>query len=55
MGISIRENLKLKDGFLNNSEEYQLKIVEKIRKYQPEIVLANAIDDRHPIMQKLQS
>ena len=48
MGISVRENLKLKDGFLNNSEEYQLKIVEKIRKYRPEIILANAIDDRHP-------
>ena len=42
------EFLKLKDGFLHNSEEYQLKIVEKIRKYRPEIVLANAIDDRHP-------
>lgn len=48
LGISSRENLKLKDGFLNNSEDYQLKIVEKIRKYKPEIVLANAIDDRHP-------
>ena len=48
LGISARENLKLKDGFLNNSEEYQLKIVKMIRKYQPEIVLANAIDDRHP-------
>lgn len=48
LGISARENLKLKDGFLTNSEEYQLKIVEKIRKYRPEIVLANAIDDRHP-------
>ena len=48
LGISSRENLKLKDGFLNNSEYYQLKIVEKIRKYRPEIVLANAIDDRHP-------
>jgi len=48
LGISSRENLKLKDGFLNNSEDYQRKIVEKIRKYKPEIVLANAIDDRHP-------
>ena len=38
----------MKDGFLINSEEYQLKIVEMIRKYQPEIVLCNAIDDRHP-------
>lgn len=48
LGVVARENLKMKDGFLNNSEEYQLKIVEKIRKYKPEIVLANAIDDRHP-------
>ena len=48
LGISARENLKLKDGFLTNSELYQIKIVEKIRKYRPEIVLANAIDDRHP-------
>ncbi len=48
LGISERENLKMKDGFLNNSELYQIKIVEKIRKYQPEIVFANAIDDRHP-------
>ena len=48
LGISARENLKLKDGFLNNIEEYQMKVVKMIRKYQPEIVLANAIDDRHP-------
>ncbi|MCG2792367.1 MAG: bacillithiol biosynthesis deacetylase BshB1 [Weeksellaceae bacterium] len=48
LGISARENLKMKDGFIANSEEYQLKIVQMIRKYRPEIVLANAIDDRHP-------
>lgn len=48
LGISARENLKMKDGFLINSEEYQLEIVKVIRKYQPEIVLCNAIDDRHP-------
>lgn len=48
LGISARENLKMKDGFLTNSEEHQLQIVKIIRKYQPEIVLANAIDDRHP-------
>ena len=48
LGVSARENLKMKDGFLQNSEEYQMMIVEMIRKYQPEIVLANAIDDRHP-------
>lgn len=48
LGISARENLKMKDGFIQNSEEYQMKIVTMIRKYQPEIVLSNAIDDRHP-------
>lgn len=48
LGVSARENLGMKDGFLVNSEEYQLMIVKMVRKYQPEIVLANAIDDRHP-------
>lgn len=48
LGVSARENLGMKDGFLVNSEEYQLSIVKMIRKYRPEIVLANAIDDRHP-------
>ncbi|WP_175621751.1 bacillithiol biosynthesis deacetylase BshB1 [Chryseobacterium schmidteae] len=46
--VAARENLGLKDGFLVNSEEYQMEIVKMIRKYRPEIVLANAIDDRHP-------
>lgn len=48
LGISARENLEMKDGFLQNSEEYQMRIVKMIRKYRPEIVLANATDDRHP-------
>ena len=48
LGFSDRVNLKMKDGFLQNSEEYQMQIVRMIRKYQPEIVFANAIDDRHP-------
>ncbi|WP_419869723.1 bacillithiol biosynthesis deacetylase BshB1 [Chryseobacterium sp. CT-SW4] len=48
LGVSARENLGMKDGFLVNSEDYQMRIVEMIRKYRPEIVLANAIDDRHP-------
>lgn len=38
----------MKDGFLQNSEDYQMRIVKMIRKYKPEIVFANAIDDRHP-------
>lgn len=47
-GYVNRENLKMKDGFLVNSEEYQMQIVKIIRKYRPEIVFSNAIDDRHP-------
>ena len=48
MGYVSRENLKMKDGFLVNSEQYQMQIVKMIRKYQPEMVFANSIDDRHP-------
>ena len=48
LGLSARENLEMRDGFLLHSEEYQLRIVKMIRKYRPEIVLCNAVDDRHP-------
>ena len=48
MGIHIRENLGMKDGFFMNTPENQLLIIQKIRQYQPDIVLANAIYDRHP-------
>ncbi len=47
LGISIRENLDMRDGFFINDEVHQMKVVEKIRKYQPEIVICNAIQDRH--------
>ncbi|RCS27092.1 bacillithiol biosynthesis deacetylase BshB1 [Polaribacter sp. WD7] len=47
LGVSVRENLAFADGFFTNDKEHQLKIIEKIRKYQPEIVLCNAVDDRH--------
>lgn len=47
LGVSIRENLDMRDGFFVNDEAHQLKIIEMIRKYQPEIVICNAIDDRH--------
>jgi bacillithiol biosynthesis deacetylase BshB1 len=46
--VSARENLGLRDGFFQKSEEEKLKVVAAIRKYQPEIILANAIYDRHP-------
>jgi N-acetylglucosamine malate deacetylase 1 len=48
LGLSSRANLNLRDGFFKNDEEHQLKLIQVIRKYQPEIVLANAIHDRHP-------
>lgn len=47
LGVSVRENLDMRDGFFVNDEAHQLKIIKMIRKYQPEIVLCNAIDDRH--------
>ncbi len=47
MGISIRENLGLRDGFYQNDQQSQLAVISSIRKYRPEIVLANAIYDRH--------
>jgi bacillithiol biosynthesis deacetylase BshB1 len=48
IGLHARENLGIRDGFFQNDEETQLKLIEVIRKYQPEIVLANALEDRHP-------
>lgn len=48
LGLSVRENLNLPDGFFRQDKESLLKVVEKIRQYQPEMVLTNAISDRHP-------
>src|SRR5690606_9071126 len=48
MGLAVRDNLGLADGFFQNERAEQLAIITAIRKYQPDIVLANAIDDRHP-------
>ncbi|HIY75046.1 MAG TPA: bacillithiol biosynthesis deacetylase BshB1 [Candidatus Sphingobacterium stercorigallinarum] len=48
LGVAVRENLRLRDGFFKNSEEEQLAIIRTIRKYQPEIVVTNAWEDRHP-------
>lgn len=47
MGLSARENLGFRDGFFKNDEDHQLALIRMIRKYRPEIVLANAVDDRH--------
>jgi bacillithiol biosynthesis deacetylase BshB1 len=48
LGIHIRENLGFRDGFFEIDEVHLLKVVEVIRKYQPNIILANAASDRHP-------
>jgi N-acetylglucosamine malate deacetylase 1 len=46
--LSVRENLAIPDGFFENSRPHQLKVIEAIRKYQPEIIITNAYHDRHP-------
>ena len=48
IGVAARENLKFRDGFFINDEAHQLKMIQAIRKYQPEIVFGNVLDDRHP-------
>lgn len=48
MGVRFRENLQLADGFFEVNEENKRKVVEQIRRFQPTIVLANAMSDRHP-------
>lgn len=47
LGVEVRENMKFRDGFFVNDEEHQMKLIEVIRKYQPEIVICNAVEDRH--------
>ena len=48
LGVDIRENLGMADGFFQNDEAHQLKIISSLRTYQPEIVFCNAPSDRHP-------
>jgi len=48
MGVLVRDNLAMADGFFQNDKAHQLQIIKILRKYQPEIVLANALNDRHP-------
>ena len=46
--LAVRENLRFRDGFFKNNEEHQLEVIKKIRKFKPEIVITNAVTDRHP-------
>lgn len=47
LGVKFRENLQMADGFFVNDKAHKLQIIQKIRQYQPEIVLTNALEDRH--------
>lgn len=47
LGVKYRENLRFRDGFFVNDEKHQMEVIKMIRKYQPEIVLCNAVQDRH--------
>ena len=47
LGVSVRENLGLRDGFFKNDEPHQLDIIKILRKYRPNVVLCNAQTDRH--------
>jgi len=47
LNLSLRENLGFRDGFFLNDEKNKLKIINKIRQYQPDIVFCNAKEDRH--------
>lgn len=47
LGITLRINMEFSDGFFLNDKKHQIELIKMIRKYQPDIVLCNAIDDRH--------
>jgi bacillithiol biosynthesis deacetylase BshB1 len=47
LGVSFRKNLGFRDGFFVNDEAHQLEVIRLLRLHQPEVVLCNAIDDRH--------
>lgn len=48
LGVHMRENLKMRDGFFRNDEAHQMQLIQALRTYQPEIVIANILNDRHP-------
>ncbi|MDN5210489.1 bacillithiol biosynthesis deacetylase BshB1 [Fulvivirgaceae bacterium BMA12] len=48
LGLSVRINLGFEDIYFKNDKEHQLEVVKMIRKFQPDVVLANAVEDRHP-------
>ncbi|WP_421807427.1 bacillithiol biosynthesis deacetylase BshB1 [Flagellimonas sp.] len=47
LGVAVRENMEFADGFFVNNKEHQLELIKIIRKYRPDIVICNAVEDRH--------
>lgn len=47
LGVTLRTNMEFADGFFVNDKRHQIELIKMIRKFQPDIVLCNAIDDRH--------
>lgn len=48
MGLAVRENAGMRDGFFVNDEAHRLQLIRYIRRWRPELVIANALEDRHP-------
>lgn len=48
MGVSVRENLGMKDGFVTNNEDSRMRVISMIRHYRPEVIFCNSVSDRHP-------
>ena len=47
LGVSVRTNMEFADGFFVNDQDHQLELIKMIRLYRPEIVICNAVEDRH--------
>ncbi|WP_420399410.1 bacillithiol biosynthesis deacetylase BshB1 [Flagellimonas sp.] len=47
LGVAVRENMQFADGFFVNDKSHQMEIIKMVRKYRPDVVLCNAVDDRH--------
>ncbi|MDX1907186.1 MAG: bacillithiol biosynthesis deacetylase BshB1 [Bacteroidia bacterium] len=48
MGVTVRENMRFRDGFFANDEPHQLALIRVIRRYRPDLVVGGAPRDRHP-------
>jgi bacillithiol biosynthesis deacetylase BshB1 len=48
LGISVRENLKIPDGNIENTLKNRIKVISVIRKYRPDIIFLPHFHDRHP-------